>query len=89
VIVEGLEGDLLFCVRNLGPAIDPSSLRHIFNPLTRGPKQAGKPDQGGLRLGLYIASEITKAHGGEIEARSDETETTFTVRLPRRQPGKA
>jgi signal transduction histidine kinase len=40
---------------------------------------------GSLGLGLYIAREIAKAHGGEIEARSDETETVFAVRLPRGQ----
>ncbi|WP_374121847.1 hypothetical protein [Paraburkholderia phenoliruptrix] len=32
-----------------------------------------------------MAREITKTHGGEVEARSDETETVFTVHLPRRK----
>lgn len=31
-----------------------------------------------------IASEIAKAHHGAIEARSDDEETAFAVRLPRR-----
>jgi signal transduction histidine kinase len=34
-------------------------------------------------LGLFIVREIAKAHGGEVEARSDGGETTFAVRLPR------
>jgi signal transduction histidine kinase len=42
------------------------------------------PD-GSLGLGLYIAREIAIAHGGQIEARSDNTETVFAVRLPRRR----
>jgi signal transduction histidine kinase len=35
---------------------------------------------------LYIAREITRAHGGEIEARSEGTEIVFSVLLPRFQP---
>lgn len=38
----------------------------------------------GLGLGLYIAREIAKAHRGGIGARSEQDETVFTVRLPRR-----
>jgi len=58
----------------------------MFDPLKRDPKRAGRYDErSSLGLGLYIAREIATAHGGEIEARSDETETVFAVRLPRRQ----
>ena len=42
-----------------------------------------------LGLGLYIASEIAKAHGGAIEARSDDAETVFAVTLPRRRQASA
>jgi len=55
----------------------------IFDPLKRGPNQDGSDREGSLGLGLYIAKEIVTAHGGDIGARSDETETVFTVRLPR------
>ena len=72
-----------FDVKNRGPAIEPSALYRMFEPLTRGPEHQHDAD-GGLGLGLYISREIAKAHGGDIEARSDETETVFTVRLPRR-----
>jgi signal transduction histidine kinase len=71
-------------VSNLGPAIQSATLTHIFNPLTRGPGDDGTHEMAGnLGLGLYIASEIAKAHHGAIEARSDETETSFSVILPR------
>jgi signal transduction histidine kinase len=71
-------------VSNLGPAIQSATLTHIFNPLTRGPGDDGTHEMAGnLGLGLYIASEIAKAHHGAIEARSDETETSFSVVLPR------
>lgn len=56
----------------------------MFDPLMRGEEHRKKADPaGGLGLGLYIASEIAKAHHGVIEARSDETETSFSVSLPR------
>jgi light-regulated signal transduction histidine kinase (bacteriophytochrome) len=37
-----------------------------------------------LGLGLYIVREVARAHGGEIDVRSDNRETVFAVRLPRR-----
>ena len=75
-----------FAVRNSGPAIDPSILDQIFEPLKRGARHddASAADSS-LGLGLYIAREIAKAHGGGIDVRSDATETVFAVRLPRRQ----
>ncbi|MCP3715447.1 sensor histidine kinase [Paraburkholderia sp. CNPSo 3281] len=86
VVVTGEEAEVCFEVRNSGPAIERSLLEHIFDPLQRGPDHENRRDgKGSLGLGLYIAREIATAHGGEIEARSDKTETVFAVRLPRRQ----
>ena len=71
-------------VSNRGPAIERATLARIFDPLMRGDEQQSKDDRArNLGLGLYIASEIAKAHTGAIEARSDETETSFSVSLPR------
>ncbi|HYQ92252.1 MAG TPA: HAMP domain-containing sensor histidine kinase, partial [Candidatus Competibacteraceae bacterium] len=86
VAVIGEEADLRLEVRNAGPAIEPSTLDQIFEPLKRGParENSDKADVG-LGLGLYIAREIAKAHGGEINAWSNQTETGFAVRLPRHQ----
>ena len=70
---------------NSGPAIERSALDQIFDPLKRGPAQ---PDSyntdSGLGLGLYIVREVARAHGGEVDVRSDKAETVFAVRLPRR-----
>jgi hypothetical protein len=86
VVVTGEEREVRFEVRNHGPAIERVTLDRIFDPLQRGLNQKDSYNaDGNLGLGLYIAREIAKAHGGEIEARSDETETVFAVRLPRRQ----
>lgn len=71
-------------VENGGVAIDPLVLDRIFDPLQRGVDRSERADEDvGLGLGLYIASEIAKAHHGRIEARSDHTATVFTVHLPR------
>jgi signal transduction histidine kinase len=84
--VTGGETDVRIEVKNSGAAIDRSTLSEMFEPLKRGPAQARDHDgDGSLGLGLYIAREIVRAHEGEIEARSDESETVFAVRLPRRR----
>ena len=71
-------------VSNRGAAIGTATLARIFDPLTRGPDRQSEDERiGSLGLGLYIASEIAKAHHGAIETRSDDTETTFSVSLPR------
>ncbi|CAD6558255.1 Sensor histidine kinase CusS [Paraburkholderia kirstenboschensis] len=71
-------------VRNRGRAIEPVTLACMFNPLARVPsQQQASHKEESLGLGLYIANEIAKAHHGSIEARSDETETSFSVSLPR------
>ena len=64
-------------VHNLGPAIAPDLLPHVFEPFRRG------TDRGeGIGLGLHIVSEIVKAHGGRVEVSSSpEAGTTFAVRL--------
>ncbi|SOE97153.1 hypothetical protein SAMN05414139_10228 [Burkholderia sp. D7] len=84
VLLAGEEAELRFEVRNSGPAIEQMALKQIFEPLKRGPNHGNGHDaDSSLGLGLYIAREIAKAHGGDVEARSDETETVFAVRLPR------
>jgi signal transduction histidine kinase len=80
VSVVAQETDVRIEVSNCGPAIDSEALEHLFEPLRRG-KSDGR--QAGLGLGLYIVREIAKSHGGTAEARSDDRETVFTVRLPR------
>ena len=64
-------------------AIPPGLLSSLFEPF-RGSQQRTRRSAG-LGLGLYIAHEIAKAHGGEIEVASSEADgTVFRVRLPRR-----
>jgi PAS domain S-box-containing protein len=71
-------------VHNWGPPIPPQLRAHLFEPFRRGAQPSASGPSGGLGLGLYIASEIARAHDGEIACTSSEAEgTAFTVRLPR------
>jgi signal transduction histidine kinase len=78
-------------VRNGGPPIPPGELARIFDPLVRG---AGARDPrhnrtGSIGLGLYIAREIARSHGGRIDVTSTaDAGTSFTVRLPRHGGGE-
>jgi sigma-B regulation protein RsbU (phosphoserine phosphatase) len=67
-------------VSNAGMPIPSDALERLFQPFTRG---AVRPSQQGLGLGLYIASEIAKAHGGTLAVTSTPAETRFTSRMPR------
>jgi signal transduction histidine kinase len=78
---RGEEKSVVFEVANAGPQIDPAMCARIFEPLLRGTEE--KTENARLGLGLYIVREITEAHGGTVEVRSDAKETAFTVRLPR------
>jgi signal transduction histidine kinase len=68
-------------VSNRGPVIERETLAQLFEPLKRG---TTNERHSGMGLGLYIVREIAKGHGGTAEARSDDHETVFTVRLPRK-----
>jgi phosphoserine phosphatase RsbU/P len=65
-------------VANASAAIPEEARKRLFQPFYRA--KAHWPSQG-LGLGLYIASEIAKAHGGSLDVDSSEAETRFTVRM--------
>jgi signal transduction histidine kinase len=66
-------------VCNVGDPISANAMDRLFYPFARGEV---KPSKQGLGLGLYIASEIAKAHGGAIGVTSTTELTCFTVRMP-------
>jgi signal transduction histidine kinase len=69
-------------VRNQGE-MPPGVLDHLFEPFQRAPDRERRRSTG-LGLGLYIAREIVRGHGGRIAARSQDGETRVEVELPRR-----
>jgi signal transduction histidine kinase len=85
VVLAGTAEEVIFTVTNDGVKIDDDALRAFFDPLSRGHHpQAHRDQDGGLGLGLYICRQIALAHHGSIQARSDESQTVFEVRLPKR-----
>ena len=83
IIVEaGIDGnDFVLAVANGGQPISPELQAVLFQPFTR---EKARPSQNGLGLGLYIASEIARAHDGRLDVTSSEVETRFTLRMKTR-----
>ena len=79
-------------VHNGGDPIPPGELSRIFDPLVRG-SSADHPKKnrpGSIGMGLYIAREVAKSHGGRIDVISNTKDgTSFTIRLPRESAPKA
>ena len=69
-------------VSDRGIGIAAGDHERIFLPFERAVSEMG---YGGLGLGLYIASQIAQAHGGQIHVESTPGEgARFTFDLPRR-----
>ncbi|WP_313346491.1 GAF domain-containing sensor histidine kinase [Stenotrophomonas sp.] len=70
---------LVLTVRN-GGHIRSDRLASIFSPFSR---EKGERPRPGLGLGLYIAAEIARSHGGTLTVASSEgAGTAFTFRMP-------
>jgi len=89
-VVLSLVGDaerLTIACADQGIGIDPGLLVAIFERFERA---APVRNYGGLGLGLYVAREIARAHGGDISVVSAPgAGSTFTLLLPRRVPETA
>lgn len=74
-----LGGNLEISVSNGGVIIPQKAMERLFQPFFRGEV---RNSQQGLGLGLFIASEIAKAHGGKLSVSSTPEETRFAFRMP-------
>jgi len=72
--------DFVLSVTNSGETIPPDAREKLFQPFFRG--GTGRTRQG-LGLGLFIVSEIAKAHDGSIEVISSDGITSFIFSMPR------
>ena len=81
IYAEQTNGKAEVRVLNNGAPIPPERAPHIFERFYRGRADARIPGAG---LGLTIACELAKAHGGDLElVRSDGEWTEFRLSLPR------
>ncbi|WP_043920723.1 PAS domain-containing sensor histidine kinase [Jannaschia aquimarina] len=77
---QDVGADVAVAVSNKGGKIPAAVKALLFEPFTRAEPGSS---QNGLGLGLFIAKQIAKGHGGDIEVESSGTETTFTFKMPR------
>lgn len=73
------EGEFHISVTNGGKKIPDEAINHLFQPFYRDEVRPGKQ---GLGLGLYIASEIARAHEGKLHVKSTDEHTCFTFKMP-------
>jgi phosphoserine phosphatase RsbU/P len=78
-VVAKTEQQFELAVCNPGNPISAAAMERLFAPFSRGEVS---PSQRGLGLGLYIASEIARAHGGRIDVTSTPEMTCFTLKMP-------
>jgi histidine kinase len=73
-------------VTDTGVGLAAADLDRVFERFYRAGSSSGREGSG---IGLTIAREIARAHGGDLTAASPGPGkgATFTVRLPRRTGG--
>lgn len=81
-IAAEIGGDRVGVVlRDDGPGLPPRALAHLFQPF------AGSARAGGVGLGLAIAREIVRAHGGDLILLENSADgAAFMLELPIAQP---
>lgn len=77
--------DAVLTIRDTGCGITPEFLPHVFERFRQGDGRLAR-EHGGLGLGLAIARDIVRLHGGTITAASDGRGrgATFELRIPLR-----
>jgi heavy metal sensor kinase len=84
VTVDRLGDQAEIRIEDTGQGISPEHLPHIFDRFyrVRGPDEHASPEKG-LGLGLSFVAWIARAHGGEVDVRSELGKgTSFRIRLP-------
>jgi signal transduction histidine kinase len=70
--------DWTITISDTGPGLPAKARDHLFQAFQGGARADG------FGLGLAIAAELVRGHGGRLDLqKSDSTGTTFAIRLPR------
>lgn len=80
IAVRATEDDAAWAIHvsDTGPGMPAKAREHLFQPFQ------GAARKGGFGLGLAIAADLVRGHGGRLDLiRSDARGTHFTIRLPK------
>lgn len=64
-----------------GPGLDDSEMEAVFEPFYRGERSRNR-ETGGAGLGLTVARQAARAHGGDVTLRRKEGGLTARLSLP-------
>jgi PAS domain S-box-containing protein len=82
ILLSSSEIEAFIRVRDYGIGITPAHQQHIFDRFYRA-HDASDTTFRGLGMGLYIAHDIVRRHGGDLTVESEEGKgSTFTLSLP-------
>lgn len=83
VYLERLKDSIRISVKDTGIGISAENLKNLFQKFNRA-ANAGKVNVTGSGLGLFVAIEIMKAHGGKLwaESEGEGKGSTFVIELP-------
>ncbi len=78
VMADEDAGEWIIRVADTGPGLPARAREHLFKPFQGG------TTKGGSGLGLSIAAELVRGHGGTLSLeRSDENGTSFCITFPK------
>ncbi|MEO8308783.1 MAG: HAMP domain-containing sensor histidine kinase [Pseudomonadota bacterium] len=79
--IHGAAGQIEFRVRDHGPGIPEDQRAHIGEPFYRSDASRAR-ETGGTGLGLYLARQVARAHGGELSLVPTSGGALFVVAIP-------